>query len=94
MLIMISSAARPFGSVLLVDDDTTMVTVMRTELERKGFVVESAFSGDEAMKAVATRDFDVILLDIGLGRQSFKIQDEINIRDASPSIPYQKSMSL
>ena len=65
---MIATEARSLGSVLLVDDDTPRVTVMRAELERKGFVVESASSREEAMRAVTTHDFDVILLDVRLGR--------------------------
>ena len=57
------------GRVLLVDDDASFVTVLQNELERGGFSVESVCGGDDALEATGRVDFDVIVLDLRLGRE-------------------------
>jgi CheY-like chemotaxis protein len=50
--------------VLAVDDERPTRLLMERELPRAGFRVTTAESGEEALAAVRTQDFDVILLDL------------------------------
>lgn len=50
--------------VLLVDDDLINIKVGKYFLERKGFIVESATSGEEAIKKVTNNFYNLILMDI------------------------------
>ncbi len=51
-------------SVLVVDDEERMRSIIRKELERKGYLVDEAASGQEALKAAEQHGYDVILLDL------------------------------
>jgi two-component system, NtrC family, response regulator AtoC len=53
-------------SILLVDDDPAFRGVLLSELERMDFDVESAASGEEAVRSVAASEPDVVLLDLRL----------------------------
>jgi DNA-binding NtrC family response regulator len=50
--------------VLVVDDEAVVVHSIRKILARKGFAVEEAFTCQEALAQVFTRDYDLILLDM------------------------------
>lgn len=50
-------------TVMVVDDDTEMRALLRDFLEREGFRVVEAPSGDEAIALVESENFDVVVLD-------------------------------
>jgi len=50
--------------VLLVDDEEQFVDVLAQRLERRGFHVGTAFTGDCAIAFVEEHDVDVIILDV------------------------------
>jgi DNA-binding NtrC family response regulator len=50
--------------VLLVDDNGAVRTMMNAALERKGFEVVTASSVIEALKQIATENFDVLITDL------------------------------
>lgn len=52
--------------ILLVDDDTTFCLMLKTWLSKRGFVVEEAFSCEEALNKVKEQHFDIILTDLRL----------------------------
>lgn len=54
------------GRVLVVDDDANMRESISDNLEVAGYEVAQAASGAEAMKAVQSRFFDVIIMDYNL----------------------------
>lgn len=64
------AASRPSGGpllrpqILLVEDNDVAQRFMRTVLERKGYDVSVASSGSEAINAVKTTPFDLILMDV------------------------------
>jgi DNA-binding NtrC family response regulator len=69
--------------VLVIEDDANLNKAIRFRLEKKGFHVQSAFSGNEAVEAVRDREYDIALLDLGLpGRDGMEVLDEI--RKCSP----------
>ncbi|MGD0498947.1 MAG: sigma-54 dependent transcriptional regulator [Bryobacteraceae bacterium] len=53
-------------SILLVDDDAAFRRAMANELERMGYEISAASSGEEAARSVAQREPDVVLLDLQL----------------------------
>lgn len=54
------------SSILLVDDDAAFRHVMARELQRLGYEVATAASGEEAIQRVAANETDVVLLDLRL----------------------------
>jgi DNA-binding NtrC family response regulator len=57
---------KPTPTLLLVDDDPTFRRVMAAELERLGYEVAGAGSGEEAVQAAARLEPAVVLLDLQL----------------------------
>ena len=57
---------KPPDALLLVDDDETFRRVMAGELGRLGFEVATAGSGEEALRAAAKLEPEVVLLDLQL----------------------------
>ncbi|WP_305036786.1 response regulator transcription factor [Paramuribaculum intestinale] len=55
--------------ILVVDDEDTLCDVMAFNLEAEGYVVEKAYSAEEAL-AYDLSEFDLILLDIMMGEIS------------------------
>ncbi len=52
--------------VLVVEDDARMVTVLRRNLEARGYVVAVASRGSEALKQLAMDEMDLVILDLML----------------------------
>jgi len=52
--------------VLLVEDETDMVSPLVQTLEREGYVVDQAATGRDALTAAAREVYDVVILDLGL----------------------------
>src|ERR1700732_4918262 len=49
--------------VLIVEDETPLVTMLRYNLEREGFAVDEASDGEEALLRIAEHRPDAVLLD-------------------------------
>lgn len=56
-------------SILIVEDDLTFATMLKTWLGKKGYEVETASTNARARKLLATRDFSLILSDLRLPDQ-------------------------
>ena len=52
--------------ILVIDDDPTFCTMLRTFLTNKGFGVREAFSAAESLKALRLEQFDIALCDFRL----------------------------
>src|ERR1700687_2536222 len=52
------------GRILIIDDTPQNVLLIRGELEREGYVVESAATGREGLDLALAQPPDLILLDI------------------------------
>jgi len=59
-----ATAATHRGFVLVVDDEEQNRTLLRDSLEVHGYEIAEAASGEEALRLVAERQPDVVLLDI------------------------------
>ncbi len=53
-------------NILAVDDEEDLLELVRFNLEREGYDVVCAESGEEALKKVDSSDFDLVLLDLML----------------------------
>jgi len=53
-------------SILLVEDEENLHEALRLNLELEGFEITSAFDGMQALKAVQSEYFDLIIMDIML----------------------------
>lgn len=56
-------------SILIVEDDLTFATMLKTWLGKKGYEVETASTNARARKSLTTRDFSLILSDLRLPDQ-------------------------
>ena len=56
------------GAILLADDEFSILQTLRMVLEREGYEVIPAQSGDEALALLVQRKFDVIILDLSMER--------------------------
>jgi len=62
------------GHILVVDDEPAIVAVVRERLERDGFAVRSAASGEEALAHMDADAADLIVLDLMLpGMDGFEV---------------------
>jgi DNA-binding NtrC family response regulator len=53
-----------YERVLLVDDEEEFTAVLAERLQKRGMAVDTASSGTDALKLVATQDYDAIILDL------------------------------
>lgn len=53
-------------TVLIVDDEPSLIVALQVLLEENGFTTRVAFSGEEALESIATHRPDLVLLDIML----------------------------
>ncbi|HQT90888.1 MAG TPA: response regulator [Candidatus Kryptobacter bacterium] len=75
-------------TVLVVDDENDIVQLIRYNLEREGFRVESARDGNEALKKAGEVKPDLILLDIMLpGKDGYEVIKSLNQAERTASIP-------
>ena len=83
--------------ILIVDDEAVMRESLRDWLTDTGYQVEMASDGEEALKTIAERDFDVVILDLKLpGKDGIEVLREARekrprlkgvIITAYPSVP-------
>lgn len=66
----------PSQSVLVVDDDRALATVVSLVLRQYGFEVDAAYSGDDALTLLTSRRYDACVLDLRMpgkdGRAVFR----------------------
>ncbi|GEM_PF-1658554 len=68
--------------VLVVDDETSIVTLLTTVLSKEGFEVEGVYDGRNALRRIESESFDHILLDIKMpdldGKQIYQLVKNLN----------------
>ena len=74
--------------ILVVDDQLINVQLLKRKLEREGITVISAYSGQEALDAVATEKPDLILLDVMMPEMDgIEVCTRLQSREDTRSIP-------
>lgn len=75
-------------TVLVVDDENDIVQLIRYNLEREGFRVESAANGNQALQKANDVRPDLILLDIMLpGKDGYEVIKNLNQNERTTNIP-------
>jgi len=71
-------------NALLVDDEPAILTVLTQVLEDEGFIVSTATSGEEAVRVLKTKPFDVIMTDIRMqGISGFELIEHVESVDSA-----------
>jgi two-component system response regulator ResD len=74
------------GHILVVDDESAIVTVVRERLEREGLAVRVASSGEEALTHIDADPADLVILDVMLpGIDGFEVLRRL--RSAGCTVP-------
>ncbi|WP_235185896.1 two-component system response regulator CreB [Methylomarinum vadi] len=75
------------ATILIVDDEPSIVDNITFALETEGFSVVSASTGNEAIAELADRQFDLLILDIGLpDMNGFDLARQIRASSVIPLI--------
>lgn len=68
----------PLNRILVADDEESMRWVLSKALKRKGFSVDLAKDGDEALRMIQTSHYDMAILDIKMpGLSGLDLLDQI-----------------
>ncbi len=82
---MLPVAEPSHGTVLVVDDEPTIVEVVGRYMERAGYETLGAADGPEALRLAEQRDPDLIVLDVMLpGLDGLEVMRQLHERDGSP----------
>ena len=74
-------------NILVVDDNRTNRMLAELMLEGRGWTLDEACNGDEALAAVRSKKFDVILLDISMpGMSGDEVCREIKRTPGGPRV--------
>ena len=82
-----ATVPRPPRTVLIVEDDDAVRTAVRDALVAEDYKAISVSDLGSARRAMAEVDFDVVLLDLSLERESgVDLLDELSTRPSSPPV--------
>ena len=74
--------------ILIVDDHPENIFSLKTILELHGFPVDTASSGEEALKKILKRSYALIILDVQMpGMDGFEVADIISGYNSAKDIP-------
>ena len=80
--------------ILVVDDDEAVRSVTHEMLDRLGFEVATAASGESALEQVSHRSFDLVLLDLAMPAMSgAEVYSSMRERDASTRVIFMTGYS-
>src|SRR3984957_5588323 len=72
--------------LLLVEDDVKLARTLARGLQREGYAVEEAHDGNDALAALAKRDYDAVVLDVLLpGIDGYGVCE--TLRERNPWLP-------
>lgn len=70
------------GSILVVDDEKSVLLLLRQALHSVGYEVAEATNYDEALEAMERASFDVAMIDKNLpGKSGLELLREVRVRD-------------
>lgn len=73
--------------ILVVDDERPIAEIIKYNLQKEGFEVQTAYDGEEAIKMVHKMNPDLIILDVMLPKKNgFDVLKEIRIEFMMPVI--------
>jgi two-component system, OmpR family, response regulator len=76
-----AESSTPTTRLLLVEDDRKLVRALVRGLEREGYAVDAAHTGEEALSQASAHDYDAVVLDVMLpGVDGFSVCEELRRR--------------
>ena len=76
-------------SVLIVDDEPSVAKTVNFILEAEGFETQVVFSGEECLKLIEEKSFDLVLLDIMMPKMNgWQVFDEIHKRHPDQKVAF------
>ena len=82
----VTRAARP--RLLLIDDDASVHALLDEELERLGYAIEGAYSGEEGLRVAGELHPDLIILDLMMpGMSGFEVATGLKENPTTANIP-------
>lgn len=82
------TAGKTEYSVLIVDDDVPIATLLAKHLERSGYLVSMMHDGESAVKLMSAMAFDLVLLDVDMpGMNGHQVLSHIKSNPALKHIP-------
>lgn len=73
--------------ILVVDDERPIAEIIKYNLQKEGFEVQTAYDGEEAIKMVHKMNPELVILDIMLPKKNgFEVLKEIRIQYVMPVI--------
>jgi DNA-binding response OmpR family regulator len=80
--------------ILIVDDDKSIRTLLRLVAERRGYSVDVAADGLEAMQLLSERRYDLAIIDLMMPRvNGYELVDGIRRFDQRPTIVIATAMT-
>ena len=74
--------------ILIVDDDPSIVELLKITLEKSGYRTDEAYDGDEAVEKIKKVKPDLVLLDIMLPtKDGYSVLDEIKSHSEFKILP-------
>ena len=73
--------------VLVIDDDKVINRTIEYRLSQAGFLAETAFNGESALKLLAEKKFDLVILDLVMpGMPGFEVLSEFRRKDTTTPV--------
>jgi CheY-like chemotaxis protein len=74
--------------ILIVEDKATSRELLRTVLEQQGYVVDEARDGEEALRIIAERPPNLVLMDLQMpARNGYEVVEEIRKDPRLQTVP-------
>lgn len=80
--------------ILIVDDDPSIRNLLRLVAERRGYSVDVAADGDEALRLLAERRYDLAIIDLMMPRvNGYELVDGLRRFEQRPTIVIATAMT-
>jgi two-component system response regulator VicR len=73
--------------ILVVDDDDVIIKIITNILHKNGYTTESCHSGEEALELIKQSVFDLVLLDVQMGKGMDGYETCRLMQIADPDLP-------
>ncbi|NTU94691.1 MAG: response regulator, partial [Bacteroidales bacterium] len=74
--------------ILVVEDSITVRTMLKTIIENGGYIVKTAFDGQDGLETLLNESFDLLVTDIEMPRMNgFELTEKVRENSAFTDLP-------